>query len=264
MAVYNNISSKFIVAKIYRDLGLTDPNYQADFFEWIGEALEFIGSGSQLISKELVLEIKNYKATLPIGIVTLEQVRTFSEFTDNWEYLQYNPSTFNILESDAPNFVVKTKHTFSLNPNFIIFSFEEGEVAISYKTFATDEDGFPLLPDNQYFKEALFWYCFKKMLMKGYQPKNNQMDYMLANQQWLKYCTSARNKANYPDLSEYERFRNVWVGLIPNRELFQRGYNIMTPESISNERVVADNIITNPSKLPQEIVVSGGNAESEY
>lgn len=264
MAVYKNISAKYVVAKIYRDLGLTDPNYQANMFEWIGEALELIGAGMQLESKQLKLDVSNYKATLPIGIVSLEQVRRYSEFQHNFEYLQYNPSTFNILEEDSPNFIVKAKHTFTLNPNFIIFSFEKGEVEISYKTFATDEDGFPLLPDNQYYKEALFWYCFRQMLMKGYQPKNKDMNYMIANEQWQRYCTAARNKANYPDISQYERFRNVWVGLIPNRELFQRGYNIIDPESIQNERVRADNIITNPSKLPQDVVISGGNAQSEF
>ena len=94
-------------------------------------------------------------------------------------------------------------------------SFSDGEVCIAYKAFPTDADCYPLVPDSISYKEAMFWYIFKKMLLRGMQPKNG-FNYMTANQQWQYYCTQARNEAVFPDIPKMESFMNQWVRLIPN------------------------------------------------
>lgn len=243
--IYKNISAKYVIAKLYRDLALSDSNYELSFIEWIGEALDFIGSASQLVTVEDTLVVESFKAPLPQGFVLLNQLK-YDDPDQGRIYLKYNPSSFNPIDDGSPNYRTKTQESFSLNPNFIVTSFEEGVIDISYKSIALDEDGYPLVPDNQYFREALFWYCFKKMLMSGYQPKLRDLTYEFAEINWQRYCTAARNKANFPDISNYQRFADVWVGLVPNKRTFEEGFDRMQRKGIELETVRADNVITRP------------------
>lgn len=245
MAIYKTISSKYIIAKVYRDIGLEDPNYESSMFEWIGEALEFIGSGPAIVQKEQDLIVTDYKALLPMGLVTLNQVLYRGDDGPGY-FMKNNPVSINRPFDDGDGNNLAGKETYFVNGDYLVTSFEEGEVTVSYMTFETDKDGFPLVPDNQYFREALFWYCFKKILMSGYTPKNKDMNYEVAENQWRFYCTGARNKANYPDIGQYQRFADIWVGLIPPKRLFEKGFNLEDPKPFYIETVRADNLVTRP------------------
>lgn len=204
--IYKTTSSQIVIGKLYRDLNLNDPNYEDSFIEWIGEALDFIGSYTQLETKITDIPIENFKSPIPTDLVILNGI--------TYKDKPLSTRHSNILSEDSPNRNSRYEESFSINPNFFVFSFEEGIATISYQSIPVDDKGYPLIPDNQYFREALFWYCFKQMLMSGYQPKMKDLGYMFADNKWKFYCTAARNQANYPDVTQYERFKDVWVGLI--------------------------------------------------
>lgn len=247
MPVYTNISAKYIINKLYRDLALEDPNYELDFLEWIGEALQFIGSGSQKQKvKGTQLQVTDHKAKLPMGLSTILQLRYYKEAEDYWKVISFNPRNFNPHEKDSKNLVVNTEETYSLNPNYIETSFEEGIIELNYTRFPIDEDGYPLVPDNQYFKDALFWYCYKKILLQGYRSKVQTIDYHFADEKWNFYCGAARNKANFPDIDQYERFKDMWVGLIPKQDIVENGFDLSTQEEPGLEIVDARNLVTKP------------------
>ena len=65
MAIYKTISSRVIIRKLFRDLRLQNDNWVDDAIEWIGEALEHIGASTQLVLKNCVLDVKDYRAPLP-------------------------------------------------------------------------------------------------------------------------------------------------------------------------------------------------------
>ena len=116
---------------------------------------------------------------------------------------------------DCVNKTAKCKECYFVEDGYLKTSFSSGKVCLSYKAFPTDAECYPLVPDDISYKEAMFWYIFKKMLLGGMQPANG-FDYMTANQQWQYYCTQARNAAVYPDIDRMESFMNQWVRLIPN------------------------------------------------
>ena len=87
---------------------------------------------------------------------------------------------------------------------------------MSYAAFPIDEECYPLVPDDISFKEAMFWYVYKKLILLGKNKGMNGIDYVFADKQWKYYCTQARNAANYPDLAKYASFMNQWVRLIPD------------------------------------------------
>ena len=85
--------------------------------------------------------------------------------------------------------------------------------------FPTDEDCYPLVPDDISYMEAMFWYIYKKLLISFVAPpetKRNGINYTFADQKWKYYCTQARNAANFPDIDKYESFMNQWVRMIPS------------------------------------------------
>ena len=149
-------------------------------------------------------------------IVILENVY----FTDGnrLQPLQYGASNFHrsMHCEGCVNENASYEDTYIVDCDYIKTSFESGQICLSYMAFPTDEDCYPLVPDDISFKEAMFWYVYKKILLSNPTFKNNGIKYDMAEQQWKQYCTQARNAANYPDIDRYESFMNQWVRLIPN------------------------------------------------
>jgi len=133
---------------------------------------------------------------------------------EKMQTLEVCTSTFTGAES-CPECQKTESVCYYTEADMIKTSFESGKVCLSYKAFPTDHDCYPLVPDSISFKEALFWYIFKKMLLRGFQSPNG-FNYMTANQEWQKYCSQARNEAVFPDIPQMESFMNQWVRLLPN------------------------------------------------
>ena len=113
------------------------------------------------------------------------------------------------------NLDAKSKDTYFINNDKIKTSFETGTICLSYQAFPVDEECYPMMPDDISFREAMFWYIYKKLLLFNPTIRPNGIDYMFAEAQWKYYCTQARNAANYPDIDKMESFLNQWVRLIP-------------------------------------------------
>lgn len=132
--------------------------------------------------------------------------------------LQYGASTFHASMhcEGCVNEMAQYKETYVIENNFIKTSFETGKLCLSYTAFPTDEDCYPMVPADISFKEAMFWYIYKKLLLFNPGIKKNGINYEYAEGMWQNYCTQARNAANYPDIDRYASFMDQWVRLIPN------------------------------------------------
>ena len=164
--------------------------------------------------KSNVLELRRLNEKL----VLLENVYFSADNSSSMTPLQYSASTFHSSMhcSDCVNEFAKCKESYIIDGGYIKTSFETGKVCLSYKAFPTDDECYPMVPDDISFKEALFWYIYKQMLLGGYDKPSNKIDYNFADQKWQQYCTQARNAANYPDIDRYQSFMDQWVRLIPD------------------------------------------------
>jgi len=108
------------------------------------------------------------------------------------------------------------KDTYVVENDYLKTSFQTGKLCLSYTAFPTDHDCYPMVPADISFKEAMFWYIYKKLLLFNPNIRKNGIDYTFAEQQWKYYCTQARNAANYPDIDRMASFMDQWVRLIPN------------------------------------------------
>jgi hypothetical protein len=143
--------------------------------------------------------------------------------------LQYGASTFHKGShcDQCVNEITKYKETYVINCGLIQTSFETGYVCLSYTAFPTDDECFPMVPDDISFREAMFWYIYKKLLLQGIPGRNQKIGYDYAELMWQNYCTQARNAANYPDIDKYESFLNQWVRLTPNINSHQYFFETM-------------------------------------
>ena len=162
--------------------------------------------------KSNVLELRE----LTSRIVVLEGV--YFRNSAALEPLSYGASTFHASMhcEGCSNEMSQHKESYIIDNDYIKTSFRSGKVCISYQAFATDADCYPLVPDDISYKEAMFWYIFKQMLLGGFAKPTNPIDYNFADQKWRYYCTQARNAANYPDIDKYESFMNQLVRLVPD------------------------------------------------
>ena len=166
-------------------------------------------------------------------IVVLENV--YFKTSNQLQPLQYGASNFHrsMHCEGCVNENIQYEETYIVDCGYIKTSFDSGKICLSYMAFPIDDDCYPLVPDDISYKEAMFWYIYKKILLSAPDFKNNGIDYSFAEQQWKYYCTQARNEANYPDIDRAESFMNQWVRLIPNINVHDLGFeNLNTRENL--------------------------------
>ena len=241
---YKLVSSKQIIAKVFRDLKPDSASFVADALEWIGEALEFIGVYSGLEHSYQDIYIENHRGAIPCDlhlVSTVEyegmplnygsDVRIHALDTDNDAML--NPNMSSDLQAvfmadpnggnQASFKQVATSREgdqefYILENGVVKTSFECGTVRIHYMRLPVDEDNFPKVPDNVTAKEAITWYILRQMVMGGFKHPIFSWDFCDAK--WEAYCGKAQNDLMFPSVDKVESFRNMWVNMIPNVNLY--------------------------------------------
>ena len=231
MAIEKRISVKEIIAKVYRDLQLTDEVNWEDMIEWCGEALEHIGTFGQTDKKLCELTVTNGKTHLPCDFLAVQQI------SYNGAPLMRSGSTIgNSATTSAPattdqttlsnvgtdtvsdnNDIYTNYATYTIDPVYIKTSFTEGTIWLSYTAFPLDDDGFPEVPDDVSFREALFNYIVKKLkyidYLNGQMPRRVYLDLERA---WEFSCKQAAAKMQMPSIDQMESMKNWSLRLLPS------------------------------------------------
>jgi len=130
------------------------------------ELIRRLQMGFLLNAKPETLKIVNHKAKLPNDLVTLRGVRyKVDKQSSSYLSMRYNGDIFasgyhcEEYEQDKACDI-----TYTLNDNYIDVSEKDGFVELSYYAIILDEDGYPKIPDNQSFQDALYYYIIKEHL----------------------------------------------------------------------------------------------------
>jgi hypothetical protein len=109
-----------------------------------------------------------------------------------------------------------TGNDINVNMNIVTTSFRSGIIMLQYLALPIDERGFPLIPDDVSFRDALFWKCTYQLSMRdpASLPSQRLQDSEYCRSMWDKYCGQARASANAPDLAMVERMANNWTRLV--------------------------------------------------
>jgi len=262
--IYKLTSINTVISKIVRDLGLgTEEIPWQDFIEWAAEGLNHIGSFAQYETKQLPIVITNNKGALPcdfyklvsvnnhrpicepLSIKTKEEIQSFLdnlfETRHNiplhyWPQLtmgtlelskiNYNSYNYNNITEQPIVTNSDSSNRFSINNNGITVGFDCGYLQLTYLAFPTDCDGYPLVPDDVVFFDALFWKIVYQLSIRGYLFTNPQLnDIGFTRSMWTRYCGQARAESNMPDSLQMEQWKNNFLKLVPNYYPERNNYN---------------------------------------
>lgn len=210
--LYKSVSIKEVIGRVIRNTRLTDTGFIQDMNEWIPEAMGYMKTNMSLSPRWEDVEIDYYKGKLPCGLDTLIAVtcngqrlsansdvrnydsrkttikddilfvsdKSLSVETDN----PVNPTniTYNSLKIDIKtirNFPAG-KGTYYTEMDFINTSFCKGTARVYFLGIPVDEEGYPLIPDNENYKQAIYWYVRAQMIGCGYSDPVFKFDYCQA------------------------------------------------------------------------------------
>lgn len=213
---YNYISIKEILNRVLRHPLLSD----VDLDNVIYHTLDFFrifGIPKMYMDKEITIDIKDYRGLLPCDLIKITQVKNtktnlcMRSMTDN-----FNPG-----EPEGEYI----EDTFKTQGTVIYTSFKEGKINISYKSLPVDENGYPLLIDNEVFLKGLELYIKKEEFSILFdlgkisiQVLNN------AQQQYSWVAGQIQSEFLIPSVSEMESISRMWTSLIQNNTHFDKGF----------------------------------------
>ena len=102
-------------------------------------------------------------------------------------------------------------------PGYVMTNVPNGHIKIEYYAIYTDEDGMPLIPDVESYKEACFWYVTHKwMYAKKLKGEIDNRTYYDAVNAWNFYRKQAYVEAMIPSsVDDMTAVKNVWMKLYP-------------------------------------------------
>lgn len=258
MAVFNTVSCRMVLAKIARDYRPKDDGWVLDCVEWMAEALGLIGAYTQYARKTKDLVIEDHKARLPSDLVQIEQVGYMDPTLSSTEQvpsepLRYAGSTMyrGMHSLGAGALVGNAAKTYTLSPPYIHTEMEQGFVRVSYLGTPVDEDGWPLIPDEPNFHQALSFYCLRQMMLGGFKPALEDLRFEVVDRLWQRYCGQARDSATFPSLDQMEALKRSWVSLVTDSDK----YTTFFAEEYENPRRPAENEVTSTADYfgPQQV-----------
>lgn len=191
-------------------------------------------------NKQEDVEIHDFRGMLPCDLISITQVRdnitgiSMRAITDSYMPREHNKGKcvdpMNNVNKPKP-WYIPSERPFPDEPAFktqgrvIYTSFPEGLITIAYRAIPIDEDGYPLLIDDETYLDALEAYIKMKVFtVKFDQQKisagvlqNAQADYAVASRLLLSHFTM-------PSPAEAEVLARAWNTMLPDMRSFSRGF----------------------------------------
>lgn len=246
------------------DLNMSEKDIRiTDMREWIFEAVDKIGAPTQYIQKESgldgepLLKIEDYQVPIPVGLYSLDGVAFSTTKTGQWSPMRSDTALFKDLNnkhhkpcshdddslqerisSNAQLYTINGVRyydkyvkntspddlTYFIKPGWIVTNKKDGYIKLSYKKIATDERGYPLIPDKSSYQEAVYWYVVMKLSFPKYLSgrlggkgvSSSQNTFFYIQQQWNFYRNQAYAECMMPTEGELRSIKNDWNKLIPD------------------------------------------------
>jgi len=138
--------------------------------------------------------------------------------------------------TDYDFYASRTAPTYTVGGNYIFTSFSEGKVLMSYSAIPTDDEGYPLIPSDEVWRNAVKWEIAYKIALKLFiQESITDKIFNLIERDRDWYVAAAVNRSKIPSIDEMESFKNSWNTLIPNYESHSNFFkNMQLPQQIYN------------------------------
>ena len=198
--------------------------------EYALECIKLLGAPVIYLNKLERLNLTSYKAELPCDLLYIEGVEYFDGGTNEPIAMREATNIYHLDTDEFSNENSQKNHnrnefTYKIQNGIIFTSMSDGCVQIAYKAIATDEEGYPLIPDNQKVQLALEYYILSRYLeplwMMG---KITDKAFEYVQQKRYFYVPSAQMSLNMPGMDKMESMMNAVNRLIINTTAHQNKF----------------------------------------
>lgn len=182
--------------------------------------IQIIGAPNEFEEKTALVDIKDWRGCMPCDYYDIIQVRTYGE-GDNSKVFRYSTDSFHY----SPNKDSDTKElTYKLQNNIIYTSLKEGTIEVAYHAIKVDNEGYPMIPENSSFIQALELYIKKKVFTILFdQGKINNAVLQNTQQEYAWYVGQAQRDLNMPTIDQMESISNMWTQLLQRANEHSKG-----------------------------------------
>jgi len=203
------ISSKALIGRFIQEMGIEDTNFVAQVPVWIEDAISIMCVPKYYVYKGTMINIDRKQGLIPCDIEFMHSayISAGDDFTEKRNLRRLVIRNAPIINPSVkiPTSGLEYAH---INGRYIYTSFDKGQVYLLYKGVPCDNEGYPLVPNDAHFNEAISYYFIKMLSMSGY--KHPVFSFKDAYELWNKHYPKAANSLNAYDLQEYQEFAEMW------------------------------------------------------
>ena len=190
----------------------------------VRHALRFIGKNGlpkMYLDRQATVDIHEFRGLLPCDLISIKQVKDLHSglclrsMTDSFnpEHPHHEPE-------------LPLQFSFKTEGRVIFTSFPNGQVEIAYRAIPVDDDGFPLLMDNEVYLSALESYITMKVLQQKFRKGDiSAQAYQDAQQEYVWDAAQLNSELMIPSVSEMESIARMWNTMIPKMQEFSTGFH---------------------------------------
>lgn len=165
------------------------------------ELIRIVGMPAIFQDKTEIIEVEDYRAKLPCDFYEITAVKS----TDGTCY-RSTTDVFCPVKKDDREYDA----TYKIQNSVIILSRKHDCIEVSYKSMLLDEDGFPLIPDNQSFIKALEWYIKREVFTMLFDINRVSAQALTnAEQKYAWYVGQAQSDLVRPTIDQMESIANI-------------------------------------------------------
>lgn len=219
-------SIKHVLMRVLRTARDLNTTYYTDCYEWIAQGLAQLYTPTVLLVKSKVLSVKNHVANLPcdfIEVIAVEycgqRLLMGSDVTAyqngdttniNRDYSEHAPFEYDSLSGLPYRATTQKAEYYREVLDVLQFSFQTGEITLHYRALQVDDEGYPLIPDVEELKNALFYYTLMCLTEAGWESKVFNPEYCRDLFENV-YAPRAINKLNPFTEEHAQRMLNAMV-----------------------------------------------------
>lgn len=184
--------------------------------------LQIVGVPNEFEEKTALIDIKDYRGCLPCDYYDMIQVRTYKEGEYCPRVFRYTTDSFHLSpkKGDSDTWDL----TYKLQNSIIYTSIKEGTIEIAYHAIKVDKEGYPMIPENSSFIQALELYIKKKVFTILFdQGKINNAVLQNTQQEYAWAVGQAQRDLTMPTIDQMESISNMWTQLLQRSNEHSKG-----------------------------------------
>ncbi len=184
--------------------------------------IQIVGVPNEFEEKTALIDIKDYRGCLPCDYYDMIQVRTYKEGEYCPRVFRYTTDSFHLSpkKGDSDTWDL----TYKLQNSIIYTSIKEGTIEIAYHAIKVDKEGYPMIPENSSFIQALELYIKKKVFTILFdQGKINNVVLQNTQQEYAWAVGQAQRDLTMPTIDQMESISNMWTQLLQRSNEHSKG-----------------------------------------